>query len=170
MNLPERKKKWYLLYTKPRNEKKVNTELQIRGFETYLPIQKTLKQWSDRKKMVEEPLFKSYLFINTTLSFYYDILNVNGIVKFVNFEKSPVVVNENEIKIIKQMLGTEMFLDVVNEKLIQGSKVEVIAGPMIGVKGNIVEYRSKNQIIINLISIQQDIVINVPHNLLKILN
>ncbi len=166
----ERKKKWYLLYTKPRNEKKVNTELQIRGFETYLPIQKTLKQWSDRKKMVEEPLFKSYLFINTTLSFYYDILNVNGIVKFVNFEKSPVVVNENEIKIIKQMLGTEMFLDVVNEKLIQGSKVEVIAGPMIGVKGNIVEYRSKNQIIINLISIQQDIVINVPHNLLKILN
>ncbi len=168
--MPERKKKWYLLYTKPRNEKKVNTELQIRGFETYLPIQKTLKQWSDRKKMVEEPLFKSYLFINTTLSFYYDILNVNGIVKFVNFEKSPVVVNENEIKIIKQMLGTEMFLDVVNEKLIQGSKVEVIAGPMIGVKGNIVEYRSKNQIIINLISIQQDIVINVPHNLLKILN
>jgi transcription antitermination factor NusG len=158
------------LYTKPRYEKKVDAELQLLGFETYLPLNRTLKQWSDRKKWVTEPLFKSYLFINTSISFYYDILNVNGIVKFVNFEKSPVVVNEIEIDFIRKMLGANISVEVLTEGIIEGANIEIISGPMIGIKGQIVEYRSKKQVMVNFNSIKQNLIVNLPLSSLKLLN
>ncbi len=98
---------WYLLYTNPRAEKKTETELRFLGFEVYLPLHKTLHQWSNRKKMVEVPLFNSYLFVYTELErHYYPILNVPGVVKFVNFEKKPAIVDPREIELIRLMLGS----------------------------------------------------------------
>ena len=170
INIKDKNKKWYLLYTKPRYEKKVDAELQLLGFETYLPLNRTLKQWSDRKKWIEEPLFKSYLFINTSISYYYDILNVNGIVKFVNFEKSPVVVNKKDIDFIRKMLGSDLPFEVTNEVIEVGNKVEIISGPMIGIKGQIVEYRSKKQVMVKFNSIPQNVVLNLPLNNLKLLS
>ena len=80
--------KWYALYTKPRAEKKVSSELDFRGFENFLPLQTTIKQWSDRKKKVEIPLFNSYIFVRIDLEkYYYKILEIPGIVKFVKFGK-----------------------------------------------------------------------------------
>jgi transcription antitermination factor NusG len=170
IDIKDKNKKWYLLYTKPRYEKKVDAELQLLGFETYLPLNRTLKQWSDRKKWVSEPLFKSYLFINTSISYYYDILNVNGIVKFVNFEKSPVVVNEIEIDFIRKMLGANISVEVLTEGIIEGANIEIISGPMIGIKGQIVEYRSKKQVMVNFNSIKQNLIVNLPLSSLKLLN
>ncbi len=170
IDIKDKNKKWYLLYTKPRYEKKVDAELQLLGFETYLPLNRTLKQWSDRKKWVSDPLFKSYLFINTSISYYYDILNVNGIVKFVNFEKSPVVVNEIEIDFIRKMLGANISVEVLTEGIIEGANIEIISGPMIGIKGQIVEYRSKKQVMVNFNSIKQNLIVNLPLSSLKLLN
>ncbi|MBC8342565.1 MAG: UpxY family transcription antiterminator, partial [Bacteroidetes bacterium] len=67
--------KWYAAYTKSRNEKKVSERLSEQAVEHYLPLHKILKQWSDRKKWVEEPVFKSYIFIKIGLDDYYDVLN-----------------------------------------------------------------------------------------------
>lgn len=170
IDIKDKNKKWYLLYTKPRYEKKADAELQLLGFETYLPLNRTLKQWSDRKKWVEEPLFKSYIFINTSISYYYDILNVNGIVKFVNFEKLPVVVSEKDISFIRKMLGSDISYEVTNEFIEVGNSVEIISGPMIGYKGQIVEYRSKKQIMVNFNSIPQNVVLNLPLSNLKLLS
>ncbi len=162
--------KWYLLYTKPRSEKKVNVELELMGYETFLPLHKTLKQWSDRKKWVEVPLFNSYLFIKTNVSKHFNIVNTNGIVRFVNFEKKPVIVQDFEINFIKKMLNSNLELEVVLDVLQKGTEIEIIAGPMIGTKGYIVEYRSKKHVMINIESIQQNVVLNVPINMLKALH
>ena len=62
---------WYAVYTKPRSEKKLADRLNEHGIEAYLPLRKTLKQWSDRKKMVEEPLITSYVFVNITNENYF---------------------------------------------------------------------------------------------------
>lgn len=167
VDIKDKNKKWYLLYTKPRYEKKVNKDLQLRGFETYLPLNRTLKQWSDRKKWVEEPLFKSYLFIKVSISYYYDILNTEGIVKFVNFEKTPVVVNEKEISLIKQILGSEIAIEVMNEDFVVGANIEIISGPMHGVKGFIIENRSNSQVLVSLQSIKQNILLNIPVNKIR---
>ena len=77
MHLENKQYKWYLLYTAPRAEKKVNAELIKREFTTFLPLQKKIVQWSDRKKTIDSPLFSSYIFIYTSMSFYYEILKRN---------------------------------------------------------------------------------------------
>ncbi len=100
-------KHWYALYTKSRNEKKVHQLLEEAGIESYLPLIKTLKQWSDRKKWVEEPLFKSYIFVQVQANQYYHVLNIPGIVRYITFEGKAVIVPEKQILAIKQFLNNE---------------------------------------------------------------
>ena len=82
---------WYALYVHSRAEKKVHARITEMGIESYLPLVTRMKVWSDRIKKVEEPLFKSYLFVRTDLKNYYDIVNIPGVTKFVSFEKKAVV-------------------------------------------------------------------------------
>jgi transcription antitermination factor NusG len=96
----------------PAQKKKLPLELQKKGYEVFLPLQKTLKTWSDRKKWVEEPLFKSYLFIETELEAnYYTILNTPGIVKFISFQSHPAIVDPREINLVK-LLVRSIILDI----------------------------------------------------------
>ena len=81
--------KWYAIYTKPRAEKLVNQRLLEEGVETFLPLQKTYRIWSDRKKLVEKPLLPSYLFVKTKTKNFHYVYRVPGIVKFVSFEGQP---------------------------------------------------------------------------------
>ncbi|MBM3931167.1 MAG: antitermination protein NusG, partial [Sphingomonadales bacterium] len=73
---------WHVVYTLPRHEKKAARELELQGLEHWLPLHKVRKQWSDRRKWVEEPLFRSYLFVLVTPKTYFDILNTYGIVRY----------------------------------------------------------------------------------------
>ena len=156
---------WYLIYTKPRAEKKVAAELALKGFECYLPLQRTLKQWSDRKKWVEEPLFKSYLFINTELEKnFYDILNTPGVVKFVNFEKQPAVVDVRELELVKRLMG-EVDIDFSSIELSSlqlGDEVEIIAGPLIGQRGHLSHTQGSSKVILSLSSMQQGLLVSLP--------
>ncbi|MDP1725445.1 MAG: UpxY family transcription antiterminator [Bacteroidota bacterium] len=167
---PESIQHWYLLYTNPRAEKKVEVELKHKGYEVFLPLHKTLRQWSDRKKLVEVPLFNSYLFVYTELEkHYYQILNVPGIVKFVNFEKKPAIVDPREIELIKLMLGNIKDLENISagEPFEPGQEVEIIAGPLIGTKGKMIEHKGKNKILIELNSIQQSLAVTLPVEFLR---
>ena len=94
-------KKWFAIYVKSRCEKKVNKQLEDIGVESFLPLITRVKQWSDRKKKVEEPLFRSYLFVHISDGDYYNVLNVNGVVKYICFERKAVEVPENQITAIK---------------------------------------------------------------------
>ena len=162
---------WYVLYTAPRAEKKVQLELEKKGFKTFLPLQRTLKQWSDRKKWVEEPLFKSYIFIETELEKnYYDILNTPGIVKFINFEKKPVVVNYKEIETIRLLLGYKEGIEATEEVFEIGQIVEVIAGPLLGLSGLLVQKNGKSHFMVELEAIHQKILVHIPTNFLRIVS
>lgn len=161
---------WYLLYTNPRAEKKVALELQKKGFEVFLPLQRTLKVWSDRKKWMEEPLFKSYLFIHTELERnYYQILNTTGIVKFVSFQGSPAKVDQREITLVKLLLGNFADLNPVAEPveaMVPGELVTIIAGPLIGTQGKLIATRSGDKVLIELETMQQNLLITIPSNFL----
>ena len=101
-------KKWFAIYVKSRNEKKVFKQLDDMGIESFLPLITRLKQWSDRKKKVEEPLFRSYLFIHHDLrdpEEYYKILNIPGVVRFVTIKKKPVSVPKNQLIATKEHLN-----------------------------------------------------------------
>jgi transcription antitermination factor NusG len=97
-------KKWYAVYTKPRWEKKVHALFNEKHLESYCPLNKVRKKWSDRMKIVEEPLFKSYVFVQITEEEKIKVRMTNGVVNFVYWQGKPAVIKEKEINIIKKFL------------------------------------------------------------------
>ena len=98
-------KKWYALYTKPRWEKKVDGVLAKKGIESWCPVQKVQKQWSDRKKIIEEPLFKSYVFVKIDDTERTKVLMTDGILNFVYYVGKPAIIRDEEIEVIKKYLS-----------------------------------------------------------------
>jgi transcription antitermination factor NusG len=103
--MPESKKKWYAVYTKPRWEKKVYGLLSDKGMEAYCPLNRVRKKWSDRVKWVEEPLFKSYVFVKVEEDEQTQIRFINGVVNFVYWLGKPAIIKDKEIEIIRKFLN-----------------------------------------------------------------
>jgi len=162
-------KSWYALYTKSRNEKKAFESLTSAGIEAYLPLIKTLKQWSDRKKWVEEPLFRSYIFVHIDKSEYFKVLNIIGIVRYITFEGKAVPIPENQIQAIKQYVGNDFEpLDDIKDFNV-GDKVEVIKGSLMGLQGRLISIKNKQKVKIEIDAISQSVYLSVPKSFLEII-
>lgn len=159
-------KKWYAIYVKSRNEKKVYKLLDDIGVESFLPLITRIKQWSDRKKKVEEPLFRSYIFVNISLNDYYKVLNVNGVVKFVRFESKAVEVPENQIIAIRKYISdTDLHeIDCENVDFNEGELVRIKSGQLKDLMGRFVKINGKHRVIIDIEAIGQSLAINVPRS------
>jgi transcription antitermination factor NusG len=138
------------------------------GIDTFLPLQKRLKQWSDRKKWVEEPLFKSYLFVHISKDQYYNVLNVIGVVRYITFEGKAVPVPEQQIKAIKQFLDQEEPQET-SDSFSVGDKLEISRGSLKGLLGNLVDVRGKQKVRIEIESVGQSILLTIPKSYLKII-
>lgn len=145
---------WYALYTKPRHEKKVESQLLEKGIESYLPLRKMLKQWSDRKKWVEEPLFRSYVFIHTDLRGQQRALYTYGVLKLVSFGNGPALVRDEEIDTIKRILAKDIPIEACCPVSV-GDTVEIARGPLMGIRGRLVELRGSRRLVVVIDSIQQ---------------
>ena len=159
-------KHWHALYVRSRSEKKVLSQLEDQGYIAYLPLVTQMKQWSDRKKKVEEPLFKSYVFVFSSDKEYIPILNVYGVIKFVCFEKQAVIVPENQILAIKKFVSEyergEEFKMLNSEDLKVGQKVRIINGPMKGLTGRLETIRNKRHLIVYIDVVGQSIPVHIP--------
>ena len=160
-------KKWYAIYTKSRTEKKVNQFLIEKGIEVYLPLQKRLKQWSDRKKWVEEPLFRSYIFVKILEKEYLNVLKSDGVVKFVNFSGKRIPIPPAQIETVKLLLANEINIEVSTKDFIVNEHVEVIAGVLMGLQGTLTEFRGKYKVLIKIETIGQVLLIDIPLSYLK---
>ncbi|MDC0082933.1 UpxY family transcription antiterminator [Schleiferiaceae bacterium] len=98
-------KNWYVLYTKPRHEKKVTERLTDAGYTVYCPLQKVVRKWSDRTKLVKEPLFKGYLFIQIEDHKRDEVFTYPGTVRYLFWLRRPAIVREEEIATIQKWLG-----------------------------------------------------------------
>ncbi len=154
--------RWYAAYTKPRNEKKALERLEAAGIESYLPLQKRLKQWSDRKKMVEEPLFRSYIFVKITQKDYYNVLNTFGVVRYITFEGKAVPIPDNQIDLIKNLLEQNIEFEAVEEVLKPGTRVEVKFGSLLGLIGELVEHKGKQKVVVRLEHISHSLLVTLP--------
>lgn len=134
---------WYAFYTFPRAEKKVSEKLEKHGIEHYLPLMKTLKQWSDRKKMVVEPVFKSYIFIKVLAADIKKVLPIDGVLKVISFGNIPQRIPDNQIAFLKLLLESPDEIEI-SSTLQSGDKIRVIQGPLAGAEGFLCETGSKN--------------------------
>lgn len=153
---------WYALYTNPRAEKKTYTLLKQRGFDAYLPLLKVLKQWSDRKKWVEEPLFRSYIFVRVSEREYTQVLQVQGVVKYVSFSGKAAVVRDDQIDTIKLLLSSEEELEIIDHEFKKGEVVHIKAGPFIGLKGELIDLQHSKRFLVRFDQLGKSIVLNVP--------
>jgi transcription antitermination factor NusG len=128
-------KKWYAVYTRPRWEKKVHRLLQEKKVVSYCPLNKVHRRWSDRIKVVEEPLFKSYVFVQIDESEKTAVRMVNGVVNFVYWLGKPAIIKDKEIETIKRFLGEFDNVEVRRTEMRPGGKVVVEGGVLMGRKG-----------------------------------
>ncbi len=127
-------RKWFALYTKPRHEFKALEQLREIEVETYLPTITVTKQWSDRKKKITEPLFKSYIFIYSTELERNRALTREAIVRTIFFDGKPAVIPEQEMENIKKMLESPENIKVFNG-IVKGVIVKIDSGPFEGIEG-----------------------------------
>ncbi len=131
---------WYAVYTKPRWEKKVAALLSEKGIENYCPLNKVVKQWSDRRKVVLEPVFKSYVFVKIDETKKWDLKKVNGILNFVYWLGKPAVIKEEEIITIRKFLNEFSDVQVAEESRLKvNAKVRIKQGLMMNYHGLLVE-------------------------------
>lgn len=135
--------KWYAIYTRPRWEKKVNNLLVQKGIESYCPLNKVRRKWSDRIKIVEEPLFKSYVFVRIEDENRTEVRMTEGVVNFVYWNGKPAVIKEKEIQIIKRFLDEYENVEAIKTDLRPDERVKIVAGPMMDQEGKIIEIKNK---------------------------
>lgn len=162
-------KLWYALYVKSRTEKKVAAEFVAQGIDYYLPIQKVLKQWSDRRKWVEEPLFRSYIFVRIELDDYYKVLQTPNAVKYISFEGKAVVVPSPQIEAIKYFLNEKDPENPEFQSWTKGKKVEIVSGSLVGLIGELVDVNGKNKVSIEIEALNRTILLQIPKSRLRVI-
>ncbi len=159
----ERIKQWYALYTKPRWEKKVDSILVRKGIESWCPLQKIERQWSDRKKIIEDPLFKSYVFVHIAEEERLTVLQTDGVLNFVHYLNRPAIIRDDEIMLIKSFLSEkEAFISVQSlQSFRENDKVVVKKGVFMDQEGTVIRLGSK-KIYVKLESLQQLMIVEFP--------
>ncbi|RFM27111.1 UpxY family transcription antiterminator [Deminuibacter soli] len=154
-------KKWFALYTKPRWEKKINTTLIKKGIESWCPLQKEVRQWSDRKKVVEDPVFKSYVFVRIAEADRLQVLQTDGVLNFVFYLGKPAVIREEEISSIKSYLmqkDAQITIQSI-ESFEKDSRIRVNQGIFMDQEGTVVRTSGKRKVYVRLQSLGQVMVV-----------
>jgi transcriptional antiterminator RfaH len=161
-------KNWFAVYTRSNYEKKVYALLEKQSIETYLPIQKSLRQWSDRKRWVEEPLIRSYIFVKISEKQYFQVLNTPGVVCFVTFSGKAAVIPPAQIEILRRLLTTDITLEVSTEALRPGDTVEIIAGKLLGITGELIEHKGNKKVVIRIEQTGHSLLLTIPISFLRL--
>lgn len=136
-------KQWYAVYTKPRWEKKVADGLRRNRFESYCPLNKVVRQWSDRKKMIEEPLFTSYVFVQLQIKELTEVRKIDGVVNFVYWLGKPAIIRDAEIQDIKDFLNNYQNVRLEKSPVNINDAVQVVNGPLIELQGHVISVNNK---------------------------
>jgi len=158
--------RWIAVYTKPRHEKTVESELMKKGFDVYLPMLKERRRWSDRKKWVEFPMFKSYIFVRTETKNALFILQTMGVVKVVKFGGDVAVVQDDVIQAIRLMIEGG-YKPESTDYFIKGDPVEVKNGPLKGLNGEVVRIDDHDRLVIRVEAIQHSVSVQIDRGYLK---
>lgn len=134
---------WYAVYTKPRWEKKVAQLLTKKGIRNYCPINKVLKQWHDRKKWVDEPLFTSYVFVCLTPVEQAEVRKTSGVLNFVYWLGKPAVIRNDEIEVIQHFLSAHKDVKLEKTRIKTEDEVQIIYGPLLHQQGTVLEVHQK---------------------------
>ena len=159
-------KNWIAVYTKSRHEQIVVNELSKKNIESYCPMFKERRQWSDRKKWVYFPLFRSYVFANIEIKENIYVLQTIGVNKIVKFQEKISIIPDQVIDNIKNIIEGGYNVEQA-DYFIKGDEVRVVSGPLKGLDGVVLDSRGTNKVIIKIEAIQQAFSVEISSGLLK---
>jgi transcription antitermination factor NusG len=151
---------WYAAYTSPRHEKSVAKQLEERRIDYFLPTYHSVRRWKDRRKEVDLVLFPGYVFVHIPLSDRLHVLQLPGVVRFVNFHGLPAALPENEIEALRSGLQNQIRMKS-HPYLKVGRRVQVKNGPMAGVQGILVRRKQNCRLIISLDAIMRSVALEI---------
>lgn len=163
-------KHWFAIYTKPQHEYKVEAEIKNQSLEVYLPTIIVEKRWSDRKKKVEEPLFKSYLFVRVDECERINCLRIPSVIKTVCFNGKPSIIPDWQIESLKKILSEKPEVFVTN-RIEVGQKVKIIEGPFRDVIGIVTEHKEgEKHLAVSVDLLKRSVLVRLPdESIIKIL-
>ena len=159
--------KWFAIYTNPRAEKQVRDRLLEAGVEVFLPLQKTYRIWSDRKKLIEVPLLSSYVFVKVIPKDFLTVYKVPGIVRFVTFEGQPASIPQNQIDNLRLLINSDTEIEVTSEIFEKGDNVEVVRGALAGLTGELIKTGTHSRVVVRVDRLDQNLVVNIPMTFLR---
>ena len=156
---------WYAVYVRANSERKLFDNLKEKNIECYLPMRKVLKYWSDRKKWVEEPLFKCYIFVKVSYKEFFTVLNTPGAVCYISFGGRAQSIPENQITNIKTFLAQkEHEITVSHERIQRGVLVEVLHGSFKGIKGEVINILGQSRLLVRIDSMNCSLYANIERD------
>ncbi|TKG96915.1 UpxY family transcription antiterminator [Puteibacter caeruleilacunae] len=154
---------WYAIYTKSRAEKKVHKALTEQGIEAYVPLQKKLKQWSDRKKWVDTPVINGYVFVKVSPKQRLQVLQTPNVVMFVRYQRQDAVIPDRQMDAMKSLLGQMDFeVEFSSDDLKQGDKMIINSGALMGLVGELVEIKGKKRVAIRIEQLGGHLNVDIP--------
>lgn len=158
-------KSWFVYYTYPKAEKFVCKQLVDAGFDVYLPLQEQIRQWHDRKKKLQIPIFPNYIFVKADQGRIYEVLKFSRIIRCLKFNNKPSEVREDEIELIKKIENNYSNI-ILSNKLEKGERITIKGGPLNGLKGIVEGNKNDRKIIINIDSISYSLKVSLsPHEI-----
>jgi transcription termination/antitermination protein NusG len=160
---------WHACYTKARHEKQVERMLRERGISTFLPLVPRISQWRDRRKLVEWPLFPSYVFGRFDTTQTHEVLSIPGLTAVVSAGGRPIPIPDEDLENVRRFARGLCSAGAAAERrpfFAEGVPVQVVAGPFKGVRGIVVEQRGRRRVLIGLKAIGQALEIDIDARLL----
>jgi transcription antitermination factor NusG len=166
-NLQQSDKKWFALYTRSRAEKKAKEQLLDAGIDCYLPIQKTLRQWSDRKKKVDKVVLPSYIFVKIEPTRTDNVFVSDHLVAFVRYQGKPAIIPDKQIEAFKRIVESDTAFEINPENFPKGSKVKVVHGSLKGIEGEIHEIANNKKLIVSIDQVGFSLSVEIPPDYLE---
>ena len=154
---------WYIIYTKIRYERKVVLDMNKKEIRHLFPVTTVMKVWHDRRKLMEVPLFPSYIFVYlNSLSEYFEVEKVEGVVKFVHFGKEVARVRDSVIHNLECLLMMGQELEVSAERFQTGQQLHINYGPFAGTACEVVSHKNQRKVIVRINLLNRVVLTDVP--------
>jgi transcription antitermination factor NusG len=159
--------RWFAVYTRFKREKQVQSRLEERGIQTYLPLQEFTRTYTRKVRVVKIPLISCYLFVKITRKEYVPVLEDADVVRFVQFSRNLISIPESEINILKRVVGEGLEVEAEPLQLTEGDAVEIIGGQLTGLKGVLIDKQNERNLLIELNHIGYALRLSVPSEYLR---
>jgi len=151
---------WYAAYTLANHEKKASGEISHRGIETFLPLYRASRRWSDRRVQLELPLFPGYVFVRLALRDRLRVLQVPGVARIVGFGGLPAALPEEQIEALRAGLGGQLRAEP-HPYLPIGRRVRIVRGPLCGAEGSLLRKKGVFRVVLSLELIMRSVAVEV---------